>query len=41
MLGRDAGKIEYWHFKDDSQTIYTRTTELVIGTQVDEVTGAP
>lgn len=19
MLGRDAGKIEYWHFKDDSQ----------------------
>lgn len=31
MLGKDANKVEYWHFKDDSQRIYTRVEQQVLG----------
>ena len=29
MLGQDASKSEYWHFKDDKSRIYVRTEEEV------------
>ena len=29
MLGQDAAKSEYWHFKDDRGRIYIRTEEEV------------
>lgn len=29
MLGQDASKSEYWHFKDDKSRIYIRTEEEV------------
>lgn len=25
MLGKDANRNEYWHFKEDSERIYIRT----------------
>ena len=29
MLGKDAAKSEYWHFKDDNQRLYIRMEEEV------------
>ena len=40
MLGKDAGKVEYWHFKDDAARIFTRVEEPVYG-ENDEMTGQP
>ncbi len=39
MLGKDASKVEYWHFKDDSSRIYTRVEQQVFG-EIDQLTGA-
>ena len=32
MLGKDADKSEYWHFKDDNTRIYIRTEEEILPT---------
>jgi hypothetical protein len=29
MLGKDANKVEYWHFKDDLTRIYIRVEEQI------------
>lgn len=29
MLGKDAAKSEYWHFKDDNTRIYIRKEEEI------------
>jgi hypothetical protein len=39
MLGKDAAKVEYWHFKDDPTRIYTRVEEVILSEELDEVSG--
>jgi hypothetical protein len=39
MLGKDAAKVEYWHFKDDPTRIYTRVEEVIYSQELDEVSG--
>ena len=36
MLGKDAAKSEYWHFKDDNTRIYIRMEEEIPIGQVDQ-----
>lgn len=39
MLGKDANRNEYWHFKEDPERIYIRKEEVLSSTPSESLVG--